>query len=337
MRVEQFSLGFGPILFKKKKGDTEYNISAIPLGGFVKLAGDTLEERKGKPDEYFSKTIFQRVQIIFAGPFLNFILGLFLFWVVFLGGYPSFTTKVGGLIDGLGAKEAGLKVGDEIVAIDNSKISSWEDLQLTVRSKKAPSRIQVSFLRQKEAYTVAVDIKEKELLDQFGRKKTMGAIGIVPGMEVKHGVISSFTLALKKTEEITVITYKGLWLLFTRQLSVRDSVSGPLGILLLTYQVAGLGLLAIAYFIALLSVSLAIFNLLPIPVLDGGHILFLSLEKIRGRTLSVKSERVITQAGVTLILCMVIFVTYNDFLKHQTEIYGNFSKIWGKVHKFLPQ
>jgi regulator of sigma E protease len=116
VRVEKFSLGFGPQLFKKKNKDTEYLISAIPLGGFVKMAGDSLEEYKGKSDEYFYKSPGERFQIIFAGPFLNYVLGFLFFWFIFFTGYPMLTTKVGGLLDDFGAKKAGLQVGDRIVS-----------------------------------------------------------------------------------------------------------------------------------------------------------------------------------------------------------------------------
>jgi len=111
VRVESFSLGFGPQIFKKKKNDTEYRISLIPLGGYVKMAGDNQLECKGKSDEYFAKSVGKRFQIIFLGPLLNYVLGFLFFWCILFVGYPSLTNKVGGLIDGYGAKEAGLVVG----------------------------------------------------------------------------------------------------------------------------------------------------------------------------------------------------------------------------------
>src|SRR4030042_1455801 len=118
VRVEKFSLGFGPQLLKKKRDNTEYSLSAIPLGGYVKLAGDNLEEYKGKSFEYLAKTPGERFRIIFFGPLLNYILGFLCLWLIFFVGYPTLTTKVGGLIDGFGAKVAGLEVGDKIIAVD---------------------------------------------------------------------------------------------------------------------------------------------------------------------------------------------------------------------------
>lgn len=147
VRVEQFSLGFGKVLLRKKKNGTEYSVSAIPLGGFVKLAGDNLEEYSGKPDEYFSQPLINRFWIIFFGPLLNYILGILIFWLIFFVGYPTLTTKVGGLIDGFGAKDAGVMIGDKIIAIDGQNTQYWEDLQRIIYSKKDAQFVNVSLLR----------------------------------------------------------------------------------------------------------------------------------------------------------------------------------------------
>lgn len=237
VRVEKFSLGLGPQLLKKKKNDTEYTISAIPLGGFVKLAGDNLEEYKGQPDEYFSKTPGERFQIIFFGPFLNYILGFLFFWLIFFAGYPTLTTKIGGLLDGFGAKEAGLEVSDKIIAVDGEKVDYWEDLQTMIQSKKAATKVKLSILRRDQEFQIDVQIKEKQLDDQLGQKRSVGLIGITPFDEivkVKYGFINSFFLGLKKTFDLTIMTYKGLGRLITGKLSVRESVTGPLGIFYIT-------------------------------------------------------------------------------------------------------
>ena len=129
VRVERFSLGFGALLWKRKVGDTEYCIGSIPLGGYVKMSGDSLEECKGKPYEYYSKSPGKRFQIIFFGPLFNYALGFLVFWFIFFTGYPSLTTKIGGLLDGFGAQKAGLEAGDRIIAINGKKIVFWEEMQ----------------------------------------------------------------------------------------------------------------------------------------------------------------------------------------------------------------
>lgn len=318
VRVEKFSLGFGRQLLKKKNNDTEYIVSAIPLGGYVKLAGDNLEEYKGNSDEYFAKPPGERFQIIFSGPLLNYILGFLCFWLIFFAGYPTLTTKVGGLIDGFGAKEAGLQVGDRIIAVDGKTVTFWEDLQNIIQAKAEAAKVGLVVLRNNKEFTVDVRIKEKKLEDSLGEKHKVGLLGITPYGEVvkvKHGFLESFVLGIKKTWGLTVITYKSLWRMLTGKLSMRESVTGPLGIFDITSKAASLGMIAVLHLIAILNVSLAIFNLLPLPVLDGGHILFLAIEKIRGKTLSIKVERLITQIGVTLIVSLSVFVTYNDILR----------------------
>jgi len=318
VRVEQFSLGFGPQLLRKKRDYTEYSVSAIPLGGFVKLAGDNLEEYTGKSYEYFSKSPRKRFQIIFFGPLLNYILGFLCFWLIFFAGYPTLTTKVGGLLDGFGAKEAGLEVGDKIIAVDGKNVALWEDLQNIIQRQKQPHRVKLLVLRNDKEFTVDVQIKEKKLDDLLGEQRKVGLLGITPFDElvkVRHGFLESFVLGIKKTRDLTVITYKSLWRMVTGKLSIRESITGPLGIFDITAKAASLGMIAVLHLIAVLSVSLAIFNLLPLPVLDGGHILFLAIEKIRGRTLTIKAERIVTQIGMTLILSLVVFVTYNDILR----------------------
>ena len=328
VRIEKFSLGFGPRLLEKKKNGTQYCISAIPLGGYVKLAGDNLEEYKGEPDEYFSKPPGKRFWIIFTGPLLNYILGFFCFWLVLFWGYPMLTTKVGGLLDGYGAKEAGIQLGDKITAVDGKKVEFWEDLQKMVQGKKAPAKVRLAFLRDNKEFAVEVQIKEKKLADKLGRKRTVGLLGISPAGEivkVRHGILQSFFLGIKRTLGLTFITYRSLWSMITGELSVRDSVTGPLGIFFITSQVASMGAIALLHLIAVLSISLTIFNLLPLPVLDGGHILLLGIEKIRGRYLSLKTERIITQVGITVLVSLAIFITYNDILR----VFGD------KIQRFL--
>lgn len=318
VKVEKFSLGFGPRLFKRKSKDTEYSLSLIPLGGYVKLAGDNLEEYKGQPYEYLTKSPGQRAAIIFFGPLLNYLLGFLFFWLIFFLGYPMLTTKVGGLIDDLGAKEAGIQVGDRIIAVDGKGVDLWEDLQQIIQAKRTAETVRVSLLRDNKEFIYDVKIKEKELDDLLGQKHSVGLLGITPEgeiVQVKHGIIQSFVLGINKTKDLTLMTYKALWRIIRGKLSIRESVTGPLGLFYITSKAAKVGIIALLHLIAVLSVSLSIFNLLPLPVLDGGHILFLAIEKIRGKTLTLKIERVITQIGLTVIISLVLLVTYNDFLR----------------------
>lgn len=319
VRVEKFSLGFGPRLLKRKKGQTEYSLSLIPLGGFVKLAGDNLEEYKGRSFEYFAKPPGKRFQIIFAGPFFNYILGFFCFWVIFFTGYPTLTTKVGGLLDGFGAKAAGLRAGDKITAVDNRPVASWEELQNIILDRKANDTVRLSVLRQEEQFEADVLLKEKQFDDALGEKQKVGLLGIEPDFKdsvfVRYGFFKSFYMGINKTWVLTQLTYKGLWRMITGKIAVRDSAAGPLGIYFITSKVASQGVTALLNFVGIISVSLALFNLLPFPVLDGGHILFLAIEKLRGKTLGIKTERIITQMGLAVIISLFLFITYYDIMR----------------------
>lgn len=318
VRVERFSVGFGPRLLKKKKNHTEYSLSLIPLGGFVKLAGDSLDEYKGKPDEYFSKTPGQRALIIAFGPILNYALGFLCFWLIFFAGYPTLSTKVGSVLDGYGAKIAGINAGDKIIAVDGQNVRDWEDLQKAIQLRKEESRVLLDLLRDGKPLKIEVKIQEKQLDDILGQKRTVGLVGIAPADEiikVRNGFFKSFSLSLNKTWDLTRITYKAIWRMVTGALSIRESVTGPLGIFYITSKAASLGITAVLHLIALLSVSLAIFNLLPLPVLDGGHLFLLLVEKIRGRGLGPKADQVITRIGLTLIVTLALFVTYNDIAR----------------------
>lgn len=315
--MEKFSLGFGPQLLKKKGRETEYSISAIPLGGYVKLSGDNLEEYTGKPYEFFSMPPGKRFWIVFCGALLNYILGFLCFWFIFFAGYPVLTTRVGGLVEGFGAKDADIRVGDKIVAIDGNKVEYWEDMQAIIQSKESLQEAKITVLRDNKERSIIVKIKQKQMDDLLGKKHNVGLLGITPADEtvkVRHGFGKSFILSINKTWDLTVITYNALGRMITARLSIKEA-SGPLGIYFITSKVAHQGFIAILNLMGLISISLAIFNLLPLPVLDGGHILFLILEKIRGKALSIRSERIITQIGFTFIIALTLVITYNDIIR----------------------
>ncbi len=318
VKVEEFSLGFGPRLFSRKKDGTDYSINLIPLGGYVKMAGDNLEEFKGHKYEYLSKPPWARAKIILFGPLLNYILGFLCFWIIFIAGYPTLTTKVGSLLDGFGAKESGIQIGDKITYVDGKKVAYWDDLQKIVYAQKDAKIVKLVVLRNDKELNIEVKIKEKNVDDILGQKRNVGLLGITPQGEfvkVKHGFIESFFLSLQKTYDLTALTYKALGMMITGKMSLRDSVTGPLGMFFITSQAASQGIIAILHLVALLNISLCIFNLLPLPVLDGGHIVLLAIEKIRGKYLSLRAEQVITKIGFSLIITIAVVITYNDMVR----------------------
>ncbi len=319
VRVEQFSLGFGPKIISIRKKETEYIVCAIPLGGYVKFSGDNLGEYKGNADDFLSQPVFKRFGIIFCGPMLNYLLGFLFFWMIFFSGYPTLTTKVGGLIDGMGAKEAGIEVGDRIIAVEGKKVALWEALQKGIRSNKSKEKVLITVLRNDKEYNFAVKIKQTSLEDILGQKHNVGLIGIKPDLnetiKIRHGFLESSVLGVNKTFELTGLTYKALWLMILRKMLVKESVSGPLGIFFVTTQATKMGIIALMHLMAVLSISLAIFNLMPLPALDGGHIFLLGIEKLRGKYLSKKSEDIFNRVGLSFIIFLAILVFYNDLVK----------------------
>lgn len=322
VRVEIFSFGFGKKLFSRKKQDTEYIVSAVPLGGYVKLAGDNLEEFTGKPYEYYSKPAYQRALIIFFGPLLNYVLGILLFWLIFSIGYPMLTTKVGSVIEGYGAQAAGVKAGDRIISIDGDKITYWDDLQKIIHEKKNAQSVTLALDRNGTPVTALVTIKSQEMEDVLGKKKNIGLLGVAASDEivtVKHGIIEASALAVSKTWSLTTMTCEALWRMVSGKMSLKDSVTGPLGVFYITSKAAALGIIPLLHLMAVLSISLAIFNLLPLPILDGGHLFLLVVEKVRGRGLSKRSEQIMSQVGFSLMIALAVLVTFNDIVK----LYGD--------------
>lgn len=331
VRVEIFSLGFGPKIFSKKLGDTEYTISAIPLGGYVKMAGDEPGEAlTGKPWEFLSKNISERFRIIFAGPFLNYVLAFFIFSVIFMFGSPTATTEVGGLLKGYPAEKYGIKIGDRVAAIDGKEVRLWEDMTEIVH-KRIDGSLKLSVERDKRFFEMEITPMVRETKDIFGKKIKIALLGIAPSQKIeriRYGPVRSFYMGFKKLIQLTYITYKALFSIILGRLSFKESMTGPIGIFIITGRAAELGMIYIFHLMAILSASLAIFNMLPFPVLDGGHIIFLALEKIRGKPLSLKAQEVVTRFGISFLVMLTLFVFYNDIMK-----FGIFEKVAGMFKK----
>ncbi len=320
VRVEQFSIGFGPKIYSFKKGTTEYRVSALPLGGYVKLAGDNYEEYKGAPDEYFSQPIYKRFWIIFSGPMLNYILGFVFFWVIFFVGYPAISNRVGEVMDGYGAQEAGIVSGDRIIFIENKDVKLWEEIQQVVQTNRSKTELKVGILRKGKVQFLSVKLKQTFMADNLGQKRSLGLLGIKP--DFKEPVISRYGFfqaayhGLEKMVNLTVITYKGMALMLGGKISLKESVTGPVGMFIITSEVTKLGIVALLHWVAVLSVSLGIFNLLPLPALDGGHIFLLLVEKIRGKSLKQKADEFFNRLGFGLIIFLALLIFYNDLSRY---------------------
>lgn len=318
VKVEIFSFGFGPRLFSFKRNEIEYRISTIPFGGYVKMAGDDpTQERKGEPWEFLSQSVGNRLKIVFAGPLLNYILGFILFSLIFYTGYPTLSTKIGDLLDGYPAKENGIRVGDEIIAIDGKPVRHWEEITEIIHEKTEGS-LALTLNRSGSKVTVTLTPLVKSRKDILGRMTKVGLIGIIPSDKIeyiRYGMLKSFELGFEMLMKITVLTYQGLWRMLTGEMPFKESVAGPIGIFNMMVTAAKIGITPLLQLTALISASLAILNLLPIPVLDAGHIMFLIIEKIKGKPVSRKAQEIAAQAGLAFLIAIMLFASYNDILK----------------------
>ena len=320
IRVEKFSFGFGPKLFSVKTGDsdTEYLISAIPLGGYIKMAGDEPgESLTGKSFEFLSRSVWERFLVIFAGPLLNYILAFLIFSVIFMFGSPTLTTEVGSLLKDYPAQMSGLSLGDKVIKVDGKDVRYWEDMTEIIR-KHLEGPIRLTIEKNGKISDVEIQPVIREIKDIFGKSTKIALLGIAPSQKienVRYGFFESFSKGFRKVIDLTAITYKAIWSIATGRLSVKESMTGPIGIFIITGKAAQMGLIYLFHLIAMLSASLAIFNLLPLPVLDGGHILFLFVEKLRGKPLSVKVQENIANMGVGLLILLTVFIFYNDIVK----------------------
>ena len=322
VRVLRFSVGFGPRLMTWTRGHTEYAVSAIPLGGYVKMAGEQHEQppsssgqtQVGEPWEYFSKPVGTRAKIVFAGPLVNYLVALVCLWVVFVTGYPELLPVIGKVVEGMPAQAAGLQVGDRIRAINDHQIRTWDAMTKVIyASPSQPLVIQLE--RDGAGETVTVTPTLKTMTDPFGRTKSVGLIGIGPSGEfqaIRVGPLAAIGRTFHQQNEWIAQTLLSLWALMTGKMSMRDSVTGPIGIVYLTSQAVQLGLAPLLSLISLFSLSLALFNLFPIPILDGGHLLFLSLEKLRGTPVSSQIQERSAQVSFVLIMAFVLVICVND-------------------------
>ncbi|MEK7688809.1 MAG: RIP metalloprotease RseP [Deltaproteobacteria bacterium] len=399
--VLKFSLGFGPKIIGIKRGETEYLISALPLGGYVKMVGESTEEEV-KPEEneksFANKPISKKAAIVVAGPIMNLVLAFALLPLIYLigiqipayldkepiigyvvkgeiadkaglkkgdiilsiddkpiknweglntaiisnpnrslklkikrdeglkeilftpeassrtgggvaGFLPPVSPAVGGLNKGLPADKAGLKIGDTILSVNGVKIDHWIELQQAIQNNKAEEKL-LLIKRGSETFTVGIKPELNEDIKAY-------VIGISPLQETitrRYGPVGAVIEGTKKMGELTIMTFVIIKKLFVGEISIK-TLGGPLMIAQVAGQAAESGLTALLSLMAFLSLQLGILNLLPIPVLDGGFIVFFGIEALRGKPLSEKVMTIVQNIGIGLLVLLMVFVTYNDVMR----------------------
>ncbi|OGX39447.1 MAG: RIP metalloprotease RseP [Omnitrophica WOR_2 bacterium RIFCSPLOWO2_12_FULL_50_9] len=315
--VERFALGFGPTIYSRMYKGTRYLINIIPLGGYVKMAGDERSQCQGRPEEFYSKPVGHRALVILNGPLVNFIFAYVCLFFVFMLGYPDLSNKIGEVIEGYPAYEAGLQAGDQVVSVDSRTIESWSGIQEAVTTSSTP-QIELTVLREGREITKMLAPKIEEIKTIFGKYKTVRLIGIRPSEEIvslKYGMGTAFLKAYQELAKITTMTYKAMFSILTGSMSAKENLTGPIGIFYIIKKAAEMGMSHLLFILGVISASLAIFNLLPVIPLDGGHLFLLVIEKVRGHALPPRVDEYIVKVGFTLLVFMALFVFYSDFAR----------------------
>lgn len=319
VKVLKFSLGFGPKLIGKKIGETEYQLSAIPLGGYVKMLGeepdDELDEAE-KKRSYKNQPILKRAAIVVAGPCFNFLTAIVIFFFVFIFGVPVLMPIIGEVMDDSPAARAMLQKGDKILEINGKSVEKWTDMTDIIHGS-ANKPLSIKIQRDLNVITISAIPESKKIKDIFGEEKEIGLIGVKPSGEiftVSEDVFTSAKNAVVRTWEVTSLTVIGIIKLIQRIIPA-DTIGGPIMIFSLAEKQAEAGALSFFTFAAIISINLAVLNLLPIPVLDGGHLLFMAIEAVRRKPLSEKTIMTAHRIGWIFLLSLMIFAVYNDIFR----------------------
>lgn len=321
VKVLKFSLGFPPAMVKRKWGETEYILSWIPLGGYVKLLGEDPESEEEIPPEelpraFTSKPLWARIAVIIAGPLSNYLMAAILLCAGYMAGWPVFASEIGKVVEGTPAAEAGFKTGDNIVAIDGEPVWRWDDMR-SIIEKNPGKRLLMTVERDGSTTSLEVTPSVSEQKDMFG--EAVGRIGVAPsGKSVELGLAASLYEGLRFTGYLTRLVGVTLVKLVKGEISAK-ALSGPITIVQASGESLRAGLFSFLFLMSYISINLAIINLLPIPILDGGHLLFFLIEAVIRRPVTGKLREVATHAGLLFIVLLMALVFYNDISRIVTK------------------
>jgi regulator of sigma E protease len=327
VRIETFSIGFGPELFgRTDRAGTRWKVSAIPLGGYVKMFGDadaastpsgavrhmTPEEREVS---FFHKRLGQRAAIVAAGPIANFLFAIIGLTLLFsLYGQPYTPADIGSIQPDSAAAHAGMQPGDVIVDVDGQPIERFEEVQQIVRFNQG-TPLAVVVERDGKRLPITVTPQVTEVTDRMGNSHKIGLLGIGrAGMEYRrHDPLTALWQAGRETVNLTAGTLGAVGQMIAGSRGTEE-LGGPLRIAQMSGEVAQSGVVALIWFMAILSVNLGLINLFPIPMLDGGHLLFYAVEAIRGKPLGDRAQEYGFRIGLALVLTLMVFATWNDLV-----------------------
>ncbi len=314
--VLKFSLGFGPKIFGKKIGETEYVVSWIPLGGFVKLLGESGTEDLAPEDEkrsFFKQPTWKRLLIVLAGPVFNFLLAIVIFFIVYMYGLPNLVPVVGEMARDSAAQASGIVAGDQIVSLNDQKIRYWDEIRPVIaKSGGAPVKIVVLRGEEEKAFSVTPKLSKTKTI--FGEEEESYLIGIAPAGKTvieRKNPFSAMLSAFEKTWEISKLTVISVVKMIEGVISPR-TLGGPIFIAQVAGNQVREGIIPFILFMAVLSINLGVINLFPIPVLDGGHIFFYLIEMVTRREIPMKVREISQQIGFVVLLMLMLFVIMID-------------------------
>jgi regulator of sigma E protease len=320
VRVDAFSLGFPPRLLHKKIGDTDYRLSVIPLGGYVKLLGENPDDEvppELEPYSFSHHPLWHRALIVLAGPTFNLLFAVVALFLVFaFTGIPYLTTEIGGVKPDSPAARAGLQKGDRITMVSGQPVRRWDELSQLIR-RSGEQTLLLTMQRDSRILQVQVTPQRMEVPDIFGTKVTTPLIGITsaeqPAIE-QVGLFTALEEGVNCTVRICGLTVQSIYKLVSREMPLK-SLGGPILIAQVAGKQAEMGVSYLVQFMALLSVNLALLNLLPIPILDGGHLFFIIWEAVRGKPVAIRHREMAQALGLMLILALMAMVFYQDILR----------------------
>jgi regulator of sigma E protease len=335
VRVEVFSIGFGPeIAGRTDRSGTRWKIGAVPLGGYVKMFGEsaiTGDSKQGEmtPEEqrrsFHHQALFRRFAIVAGGPAANYLFAVVVFTALFAtAGQPFTSTEVGMVQEGGAAAHAGLREGDRIKRVDGKPVERFEELQRIVGfSPEVPLRFEIE--RQGETLEITIVPRVSERTDRFGNRQRMGLIGVA-SKGVRYVRQDPFTAAWQATKEsvaLSAVMLKALGQIVVGSRSAEE-LGGPVRIAQMSGEALQGGFASFIWFLGILSINLGLINLFPIPMLDGGHLAMYGLEAVRGKPLSPRIQEYSFRIGLTLVLMLFIFVTYQDrrIIDRVMELFG---------------
>lgn len=304
--VYEFSIGMGPKIFKwkRKNDETEYSISLFPIGGYVQLAGEGEEDEKiPKEKSMRTKTIFQRFMVVIAGIMNNFLLTIIILFIVgLINGAAGSEAYIGDVLKNSAAENAGIIAGEKITKLNGKKVHNSDEFLLKLIVKNG------------ETITLELDGKKNVTLTPIKDEEGNFKYGFGIANKVEKGLWASIKYAFSKFISLLEQMALTIWYLITGKLAV-NNLSGPVGIFNLVGETAQYGFINIIYLVGYLSLNVGVVNLIPIPALDGGRALFLLIEKIKGKPISIKTENLINTISFALLMLLMLAVTYNDIVR----------------------